>query len=193
MSKKKTRNNPGKGQSKSAAKKAAVLGSERKSKAPLFISLIAAAAIAGGGYLFLGGKSSSGPAATAVAASSDQTVSFPVSLFEDGKARYFKYDAPGGMQVRYFILKSSDGIIRAAFDSCDVCWTANKGYRQEGDYMVCNNCGQRFPSVKVNVVKGGCNPAPLNRSIQGDKLVIKVADIIEGGNFYFNFKNRRRG
>ena len=192
MSRKKRKKSTSTIQSKSQAKKAAVLGSGRKSKAPLFISLIAVAIIAGGAILILGGKDT-GPAATAVAAGSDKTVSFPVSLFDDGRARYFKFDSPSGMQVRYFIMKSSDGVIRAAFDSCDVCWTANKGYRQEGDFMVCNNCGQRFPSVKINVVKGGCNPAPLNRSIQGDKLVIKVADIIEGGNFYFNFKNRRRG
>ena len=30
--------------------------------------------------------------------------------------------------------------------------------------MVCLNCDQRFPTDKVNVVKGGCNPAPLKRS-----------------------------
>lgn len=193
MSKNKRNKSTGNMQSKSEAKKAAVLDTGKKSKAPLFITLIAVAIIAAGTILLLGGKSGTGPAATAVAAGSGETVSFPVSLFEDGRARYFKYDAPNGMQVRYFILKSSDGVIRAAFDSCDVCWTANKGYRQVDDFMVCNNCGQRFPSVKVNVVKGGCNPAPLNRSIQGDKLVIKVADIIEGGNFYFNFTDRRRG
>jgi uncharacterized membrane protein len=60
--------------------------------------------------------------------------------------------------------------------------------------MVCNNCGQRFPSVKINEIKGGCNPAPLNRKVVGDKLVIKVADIIEGGDLYFNFsRTGRRG
>jgi uncharacterized membrane protein len=50
--------------------------------------------------------------------------------------------------------------------------------------MVCNNCGQQFPSVRINEVKGGCNPSPLARSVQGDKLVFKVADI-ESGSFYF--------
>jgi uncharacterized membrane protein len=59
--------------------------------------------------------------------------------------------------------------------------------------MVCNNCGQRFPSVKVNVIKGGCNPAPLNRTVVGDNLMIKVSDILEGGNLYFNFARGRRG
>ena len=85
--------------------------------------------------------------------------------------------------------RSSDGIIRAAFDACDVCWPAGKGYYQEGDYMVCRNCGRRFASVLVNEVKGGCNPAPLNRGVTGDKLLINVNDIVEGKQ-YFDFSGK---
>ncbi len=81
-------------------------------------------------------------------------------------------------------MKSSDGVMRAAFDACDVCFREKKGYRQEGDVMVCNNCGQRFPSTKINVLKGGCNPAPLGRTVQGDSLVINASDIEQGG-WYF--------
>jgi len=77
-------------------------------------------------------------------------------------------------------------VIRAAFDACDVCWREGKGYYQQGDFMVCRNCGRQFASVKVNEVKGGCNPAPLERAIVGDKLVIKAADIVKGSQ-YFNF------
>jgi uncharacterized membrane protein len=55
--------------------------------------------------------------------------------------------------------------------------------------MVCRNCGKRFASVKVNEVKGGCNPAPLNRLVSGDLTVIKVKDILEGKQ-YFNLSRR---
>jgi uncharacterized membrane protein len=67
-----------------------------------------------------------------------------------------------------------------------VCWPANKGYFQEGDFMVCRNCGRRFASVKVNEVKGGCNPAPLRRAVNNNQVVLRVADILEGRP-YFNF------
>jgi uncharacterized membrane protein len=109
-------------------------------------------------------------------------------MFADGKARHFDYPA-NGLTIRYFVLKSADGVIRAAFDACDVCWPAGKGYYQEGDEMVCRNCGRRFASVLINEVKGGCNPAPLHRTIQGDQLIIKAEDIIQGQT-YFNFKER---
>ena len=96
-----------------------------------------------------------------------------MNLFDDNKARHYAYKGQD-VTIKYFILKSSDGIIRAAFDACDVCWPAGKGYYQDGDSMVCRNCGRRFASVLVNEVQGGCNPAPLKRRIEGDQLVIVI-------------------
>ena len=101
----------------------------------------------------------------------------PVTAVSDGKAHHYQVKADDGTMVTFFVLKSSDGVIRAAIDACDVCYKAGKGYYQDGDVMVCVNCGQRFASNRINVVKGGCNPAPLNRTIKGDKLVITMNDI----------------
>jgi uncharacterized membrane protein len=110
-------------------------------------------------------------------------VTIPISSVNDGKAHFYNYDS-SGVKIRYFVLKSSDGVYRAAFDTCDVCYDAKKGYHQENDVMVCNNCGQRFSSVKINEEKGGCNPAPLDRSVEGNNLIIKHDDI-ENGRWYF--------
>jgi uncharacterized membrane protein len=137
--------------------------------------------LAGGLLLFsAGGAWSGNPAAE---------VTYPLKTFQDGKARFYEYKTPDGMTVKYFILKSSDGVVRAAFDACDVCWPEGKGYVQKGDFMVCRNCGRRFASVKVNVITGGCNPGALQRQVVGDQLVVKVKDIIAGKK-YFNFSKR---
>jgi len=113
-------------------------------------------------------------------------VAYPEKTFTDGKARHFTYKTEGGIVIRYFVIKSSDGVIRAAFDACDVCWPENKGYSQKGDFMVCNNCGKRFPSVRINEVHGGCNPAPLNRKIENGNVTLQVTDILQGKR-YFDF------
>jgi uncharacterized membrane protein len=110
--------------------------------------------------------------------------SYPASMFDDGKARYFKVKSPDGVTIRYFVMKSSDGIIRAAFDACTVCWREGKGYTQKDDFMVCNNCGRRFPSVKINVVTGGCNPTALTRNVEGGKVVIRGEHILEGKRYF---------
>ncbi|MDO9066681.1 MAG: DUF2318 domain-containing protein [Chloroflexota bacterium] len=113
----------------------------------------------------------------AVTPDADGAFRFPTAAFADGKARFFSTTLPNGKSINFFAIKSSDGVIRAAIDACDVCYSARKGYYQEGDVMVCNNCGQRFASARINEVKGGCNPAPLTRSVQGDNLIIKLADL----------------
>lgn len=110
-------------------------------------------------------------------------VRISIPSINDGKAHFFTYKI-GNKDINFFVLKSSDGIIRAAFDTCDVCYSERRGYRQKGDYMVCNNCDQRFPSVSINEIRGGCNPAPLDRKIDGEYLVINTS-AIEEGRFYF--------
>ncbi len=176
-------------QDKIAAKKAAVLGTQKKNRLPLIIAAVGVFIIAATAVFY----STRGPNNLTVSANNPAVVDnnrviFSANLFEDGKARHFEYIS-GKNTIRYFILKSSDGILRAAFDACDVCWPAGKGYYQEGDHMVCRNCGRRFASVLVNEVKGGCNPAPLSRKLENDKLIIQIKDI-EQGRQYFTFDGK---
>lgn len=113
-----------------------------------------------------------------------QDVRIPLAEVQDGKARFYNYTLSNHQEISFFVVKSADGVIRAAFNACDVCYEKRLGYHQEGDDMVCNKCGRHFPSVKVNEVKGGCNPAPLERTVEGDYLVLKASALQQGG-FYF--------
>ncbi|MBW2624074.1 MAG: DUF2318 domain-containing protein [Deltaproteobacteria bacterium] len=201
MSKKKQNQKKSKNQSvqtktsaeKRAAKKDAVLGTEKKRPLPTIILAVVGVIIIAGAIIintqFGGNKSSTAGFTTADTTVKADAVTYAVDNFTDGTAKYYKYIDNRGMTIKFFVLKSSDGIIRAAFDACDVCWRAGKGYAQQGDAMVCRNCGRRFASVLVNEVKGGCNPAPLKRSIENGQVVIRVSDILEGRQ-YFDFANR---
>ena len=172
-----------------SSKKAAVLQENKSKINPVAIVIVAAVVVAIGAVAFyLTSTPTSNAGSVAAVQTGGSDVSYPVSIFADGKARHFDYKADG-LTIRYFILKSSDGVLRAAFDACDVCWPAGKGYYQDGDDMVCRNCGRRFASILVNEVKGGCNPAPLNRNVKGDQLVLKAEDILQGKS-YFNFKEK---
>ncbi len=175
---------------KRAAKKAIVLGTKKKNRLPVVSLAVVVCLLIAGGVFFMSRKEQKTASVADVVSSevSTTTVSYPVSAFDDGQAKHFEYatHASDAVTVKYFILKSSDGVIRAAFDACDVCWRAGKGYYQSEDVMVCRNCGRTFASVLVNEVKGGCNPAPLNRKIVDGKVVIQVEDILEGKQ-YFSF------
>ncbi|TAL16878.1 DUF2318 domain-containing protein [bacterium] len=176
---------------KFAEKRAAVEG---KSSGSLKLFVIGAAVVALAvaslvAYSRTGDKS--GEAAKVQAATpvneSGVVVSFPLADFEGGQAKFYEHKTADSITVRYFIVKSDDGVTRAAFDACDACWPHGKGYSQDKKEMVCNNCQMRFPTSKINEVKGGCNPSPLARTVENGQLLIKVSDI-EAGKSYFNLK-----
>ncbi|UCD02654.1 MAG: DUF2318 domain-containing protein [Candidatus Aenigmatarchaeota archaeon] len=122
----------------------------------------------------------SGSSVTGAASSSGQSggiVEIPLSDITEN-AKFYEYDS-----IRFFAVKASDGTIKTGFDACDVCHASRKGYRQEGDYMICNNCGNRYPITGLgteNQNPGGCWPGYLPSTIDGDNLVIKESDIEAG-------------
>jgi len=126
------------------------------------------------------------PAEAAKAAGVEETadgIKIPLKVLDSGKALFLSTEVDG--REHYFVaLKSSDGAYRSAFDACDVCFRMNRGYRQEGDLMVCNNCGQTFPSAKIGEIKGGCNPHPLVRKVEGQYLLIRKSDIAAGKDYF---------
>jgi uncharacterized membrane protein len=105
------------------------------------------------------------------------------SELADGKAHFYSAKIDG-VVVKYFLVKTPDGVVRGAFDACDVCYPEKKGYRQEGNFMICANCGQKFPLAKVGLVKGGCNPAPLEHKEENGKVVISEDALRQGVAFF---------
>ena len=136
--------------------------------AGVFMILLAYMAF-GGGY-----KSS---VTTRLGSSPNGVVRIPLADVSDGRARFYNYRASNGKTVRFFVIKSSDSVYRAAADACDVCYRSRMGYHQEGDDMVCNKCTRHFPSNDVNVITGSCNPDGVPRSIEGSNLLIAAADL----------------
>ena len=106
-------------------------------------------------------------------------VTLEAAAFDDGKAHYYNTTLPSGDPVYYFIIKSPDGQLRAAANGCQVCGDALQGFRQEGDYMVCNTCGNQYPLNKIATEKGGCNPAPIkpDLKVENGNISISLSDL----------------
>ena len=84
-------------------------------------------------------------------------VKVQLSALTGSTASYFVYNA-NGKDIKFFMLRASDGTVRLALDACTACNHAKLGYRQNGEAMVCNNCGMSFKSTDVGHVSGGCSP-----------------------------------
>jgi uncharacterized membrane protein len=111
-------------------------------------------------------------------------ITIPSAAFKGGKASYYLYKHSDDQWIRFFVVRGNDGTIKTAFDACDVCFRAKKGYRQEGDAMLCVNCGLKFKTTQIGAATGGCNPHPLPSALQGDKLVITQQDVLSGAKYF---------
>ena len=90
-----------------------------------------------------------------------------------------------GIEIKYFIVKASDGTIKSAFDACDVCWSFHKGYSQVSTFMRCNNCGNTYPISGLGTQgTGGCWPSYLPHEVDGDSVMVNKSDL-EGGEWMF--------
>ena len=77
------------------------------------------------------------------------------------------------MDLEVLAVKAPDGTIRTAFNTCQVCYSSGKGYYvQQGNKLVCQNCGNKFAMGDIQVTKGGCNPVPI---MPEDKVVTDTA------------------
>ena len=143
------------------------------------IALVALIAVAALVMMNRGGTET----ATATAAAPSGDVTIPISQVNDGKAHFYSFDS-GGTTVKYFVLADKNGKVRVALDACEVCFAQKKGYHQEGDSMVCNNCGKVFPSDQINVITGGCNPIPVDKTIAGGQLTITPDSLAQGVQYF---------
>ena len=111
------------------------------------------------------------------------SIRIPVTELEGRTSRFYVYSYHD-KDIKFFLVRDTNGVIRAALDTCNACYHAKLGYRQEGDGMICNNCEMSFPLTDVGTRKGGCNPVPLNGDISGSMIVLKAKEIEAGARFF---------
>ena len=106
-------------------------------------------------------------------------------------AKFYPYES-NGIKMEVLALKAKDGTIRTALNTCQVCYASGKGYYvQEGDELVCQNCGNRFASNMVGKTKGGCNPVPISDTSKvddGTKITIDKNFLDKNKAYFSNWK-----
>jgi len=114
----------------------------------------------------------------------DGTVSVVTEEIAAGGARFFTFRDRSGRTADFFVYRESGGTARAALDACRTCARWKKGYRLEGDRMVCIYCGMRFELDHLADGIGSCVPIALPVSRGGDRIHI-AAEALEEGLRYF--------
>jgi FTR1 family protein len=114
------------------------------------------------------------PPAQTVAAQNG-VVQIPVSSVDDGRLHFFLLDSEG-TQIRFIVIRKPSGGVATALDACAICGPI--GYRQEGQNVVCRNCGAPIyiPTIGQG---GGCNPIAFASRIEAGQIVFQAKAIAE--------------
>jgi len=107
------------------------------------------------------------------------------------KATFYTYNELDS-KMEIIAVKASDGTIRTAFNTCQVCYSSGRGYYvQEDDLLICQNCGNQFSMDDVEVAKGGCNPVPIfdeNKKVNDETITISKEFLEEAEVIFENWK-----
>lgn len=132
----------------------------------------------------------SNQASAASATNENGDIVIPIADITETATFYAYKELDSEMEV--LAVKASDGTIRTAFNTCQVCYSSGRGYYvQEGDVLVCQNCGNRFSMDEVEVTKGGCNPVPIfeeQKQVTDDSIIIPKAFLEEAEIIFKNWK-----
>ena len=128
------------------------------------IAVIAVSIIAG---TVLRNDKTAPAAAAATTAGGDVTIA--VADVSDGQMHIYA-NTTGG-KGDYFVMADKNGKLHSALNACEVCGPA--GYKQIADGVIqCQKCMRTFKTEDVGILHGGCDPIPLDSTVDGKNLVI---------------------
>ena len=100
-------------------------------------------------------------------------VHVPTDGIADGALHFYRA-AVNGKPESFMVIRRSNGDWLAAIAGCLIC--GRHGYRQEGNYAVCRNCGAEIPISQLGE-SGGCNPIVVPSHLDGGDLIIQASDL----------------
>jgi high-affinity iron transporter len=109
------------------------------------------------------------PAKTLIA--QDNLVRVPLSELTDSSLHFYTAEVNGTV-IRFLVIHKQNGDYATALDACQICGTA--GYRQEGQNVICRNCGASIyiPSIGQS---GGCNPISVKSRVEGGEVIVDLS------------------
>lgn len=93
-----------------------------------------------------------------------------------------------GTDMELLAVKSDDGTINVAFNTCQVCNGSPKAYFEQSDgILTCQNCGNRFPLSSVGAEAYGCNPLSIGEEYfeKTDAGILISKELLSSAAFLF--------
>ncbi|MBU5313509.1 DUF2318 domain-containing protein [Tissierella carlieri] len=105
---------------------------------------------------------------------------------------FLEYKSKDGITVGLLAARASDGTVRTALNTCQVCNGSPYAYFvQQDDQIQCENCGNIYSLDMIEQERGGCNPIPImveEKTVTGTEIIIPAAFLEENAAIFENWK-----
>lgn len=120
----------------------------------------------------------------------DAALEIPIDEVTE-KAAFYPIEVDG-TKMEVLAVKDSEGTVRTAFNTCQICYGSGRGYyEQNGNVLVCQNCGNQFTVDQVEIESGGCNPWPIfdeNKTIEDNTIMISYDFLSKSKEIFASWK-----
>ena len=115
------------------------------------------------------------PAQAKMLVAQDGQVRIPLFDLTDSSLHFYAADVDNTV-IRFLVIHRTNGDYATALDACQIC--GRQGYRQEGQNVVCRNCGAAIyiPSIGES---GGCNPISVKSRVEAGEVVVDLSALAD--------------
>jgi high-affinity iron transporter len=112
--------------------------------------------------------------ATALVAQNGQ-LRIPLSQLMDSSLHYYTTEVSQA-DIRFLVIHKAGGDYATVLDACQICGPV--GYRQDGQNVICRNCGAAIyiPSIGQS---GGCNPIAVKSRVENGEVVVDLSALLD--------------
>jgi uncharacterized membrane protein len=116
-------------------------------------------------------RSMNAPVRAKLLIAQNNQVRIPLSELTDSSLHYYTADVDTA-EIRFLVIHKTNGDYATALDACQICGAS--GYRQEGQNIICRNCGAAIyvPSIGDS---GGCNPIAVKSHVEGGEVIVDLS------------------
>ena len=124
---------------------------------------------------FVYARSVNAPVQAVALVAHDGKVRIPLSQLTDSSLHFYTAEV-NQADMRFLVVHKPNGDYAAALDACQICGPV--GYRQEGQNVICRNCGAAIyiPSIGQS---GGCNPIAVKSQVENWEVVVDLSALAD--------------
>lgn len=114
----------------------------------------------------------------------DGTVRLDISDLAEHEVRFYQFINTGNQEAEFLVGRDEFGVVQVGFNASENHYKLHRGFESQDGWIVDRKCETTSRLSGVNESNGLCKPVPLKHRFEGNTLVLREADILQGWRYF---------